>query len=190
MLNERPATPRPIAPARARRKSLKVPASGSVADSNGSPPPPYVRQGADAGSRIEDLLGSPLSMTSQMVEYFNNGRSPGGVGSPAPESWVDEQSQGELRNLLVRAEETISERENGELKNMQHMPLRSYLAARAQLDLQCVQGALPGEQALEGQASNFDCSSTFLPCVVTCRIPSRFRPSARAVAIYLLSHAT
>jgi hypothetical protein len=113
MFAQAPATPRPIAPGRAKRK---VPASGGRGDSRDtkqSPPPPYDRQGSDARPRPDNLLGSPVPMTTQMVEYFAGGARSSGEGSPAPEQWVDEQSQQEMRNLLARAEEAIQERENG-----------------------------------------------------------------------------
>jgi hypothetical protein len=92
---ERPTTPRPIAPARARRK----PPTPSKLPS--APPPPYEAPRAS-------LLGSPLPATAQLIEFF--------AEPPAQprEDWVEQKARTDLRDLLVRADATIRERENGQ----------------------------------------------------------------------------
>lgn len=96
-----PPTPRPKPPAKLRRSSsarLKT-----------SPPPPY-RLPADemAEPTLETLLGSPVSVTAQMLGYFAS-QNPGAI----PEEWINSKSREELRELLARAEQTIKAREGG-----------------------------------------------------------------------------
>ncbi|KAF9782739.1 hypothetical protein BJ322DRAFT_168297 [Thelephora terrestris] len=102
--DETRTTPRPQPPAKVRARkssqaSTKVSPRGKA--SSGSPPPPYY-------STSEPVLGSPLPVTSQLLES-NNG---GNVGDgPGPETWLLEKSREELSGLLSKAEGIIKSRE-------------------------------------------------------------------------------
>ena len=101
LANPGPSTPRPKPPAKARRSSsLRL---------KSSPPPPYVLAPEDRQQpRLETLLGSPVVATSQILGYFGNDGA-----EQVTEDWLNERSRDELRDLLVRAEMTIKEREDG-----------------------------------------------------------------------------
>ena len=97
-------TPRPKPPAKVRARrtsqaSTKVSPRGKA--SSGSPPPPYY-------STSDSVLGSPLPVTSQLLEA--NGGVNAGDG-PGPESWLLEKSREELSGLLSKAEGIIKSRE-------------------------------------------------------------------------------
>ena len=69
--------------------------------SSGSPPPPYY-------STSDSVLGSPLPVTSQLIEANSGGNAGDG---PGPESWLLEKSREELSGLLSKAEGIIKSRE-------------------------------------------------------------------------------
>jgi hypothetical protein len=113
--NQAPSTPRPVAPGRAKRMATTPGVAATL--SKASPPPPYTQQEYLARSRVDSLLGSPVAITSQMLEYFS-GPQPSSprasiVAPSGPEDWMEEKSREELRELLVRADQTIKERESG-----------------------------------------------------------------------------
>ena len=54
------------------------------------------------------MLGSPLPVTSQLLEASNGGSSRDG---PGPQSWLLEKSREELSGLLTKAEGIIKSRE-------------------------------------------------------------------------------
>ena len=118
------ASPRPKPPAKVRARkssqaSMKAPPRGKA--SSGSPPPPYY-------SPSEPVLGSPLPVTSQLLEASNGGNSGDG---PGPESWLLEKSREELSGLLTKAEGIIKSRE----ERMCSLPL--HLSPRASLHFPC-----------------------------------------------------
>jgi hypothetical protein len=102
--DETRTTPRPQPPAKVRARkssqaSTKVSPRGKA--SSGSPPPPY-------HSASDPVLGSPLPVTSQLLEANSGGN--GGDG-PGPKSWLLEKSREELSGLLSKAEGIIKSRE-------------------------------------------------------------------------------
>jgi hypothetical protein len=100
LANSGPSTPRPKPPAKARRASTRQ---------KSSPPPPYVLKPDDQQRpMLETLLGSPVMATSQILDFFGKEGS-----EQSAEDWLHERSRDELRELLVRAEQTIKEREDG-----------------------------------------------------------------------------
>ena len=112
--DETRATPRPQPPAKVRaRKSSQPPVKLSTRGkaSSGSPPPPYYNPS-------DSVLGSPLPVTSQLLEASTGGN--GGDG-PGPESWLLEKSREELSGLLTKAEGIIKSRE----ERMSLIPLLS-----------------------------------------------------------------
>jgi hypothetical protein len=117
LANSMTATPRPVAPGRAKRMaSVPRPAATRTAVSprvKSSPPPPYAQR--DIGrQRVDSLLGSPVAVTSQMVEYFRPSLHVESTHEASgPEDWMEEKSREELHDLLVRADQTIKEREDG-----------------------------------------------------------------------------
>lgn len=105
------ATPRPIPPGRARRRLTSTPGLVNKPPLL-VPPPPYAET---AKPLLGSLLGSPVIMTTQIMEYFSARAqgSPTGLGPLKPEEWVNERSREELRDLLTKAEQTIKERGEG-----------------------------------------------------------------------------
>ena len=89
---------------------MKVSPRGKA--SSGSPPPPYY-------STSDSVLGSPLSVTSQLLEASNSG------DGPAPQSWLLEKSREELSGLLNKAEGIIKSRE--ERMSLSYSPLSAFL---------------------------------------------------------------
>ena len=102
-------TPRPRPPAKARRStSLKTV----------STPPPAYAAAFDLSPNKKSLpdaslLGSPLLATFRRVGWDNNNQLP--PTSEEDREWMNEKSREELSELLLKAEDLIRERENGNL---------------------------------------------------------------------------
>ncbi|KAA1466471.1 hypothetical protein DENSPDRAFT_36206 [Dentipellis sp. KUC8613] len=105
------ATPRPRPPAKARQTSSQY---------KGSPPPPYVlplshlsTRGLSSSISGETILGSPISVTAQLVRSLG-GDSPSrnsDESAAAVEEWLNERSREELSDLLLTANGVIRARE-------------------------------------------------------------------------------
>jgi hypothetical protein len=119
MLSDERTTPRPQPPAKVRARkssqaSTKVSPRGKA--SSGSPPPPYY-------SPSDSVLGSPLPVTSRLLEASDGGN--GGDG-PGPDSWLLEKSREELSGLLNKAEGILKSREERTSLTLSHpLSLRS-----------------------------------------------------------------
>lgn len=60
----------------------------------------------------QDILGSPMAKTFQMVGWDIPNEEPGET-EPDDIAWINEKSREELKELLVKADVLIKERENG-----------------------------------------------------------------------------
>lgn len=89
-----PETPRPRPPAKVRRTKTAP-----------SPPPGYYTPSTF-------LLGSPIAATFQRVGWDADPLSP----ATEDLEWMNEKSREELSDLLVKADDLIKERENGQFK--------------------------------------------------------------------------
>jgi hypothetical protein len=156
LANSMTATPRPVAPGRAKRMaSVPRPAATRTAVSprvKSSPPPPYAQR--DIGrQRVDSLLGSPVAVTSQMVEYFRPSLHVESTHEASgPEDWMEEKSREELHDLLVRADQTIKEREDGMYNILRTLHILTMIY-RTKLDLVCLQGPVPRQHPTEREAS-------------------------------------
>jgi hypothetical protein len=118
MLVNRSSTPKPIAPARARRNMASAPSPSPRGRSHVnelSPPPPYARM-EPSSHHDNGLLVAPVPVTARIAEYMSTlqEESPRGRSSTLEsETWRKDRSHDELRGLLQRAEETIKDRESG-----------------------------------------------------------------------------
>ncbi|KAF8204623.1 hypothetical protein BJ912DRAFT_919248 [Pholiota molesta] len=98
-------TPRPLPPAKARRAMQKL---------SSSPPPAYGSPFTfPARSHVrQDILGSPMTTTFQMVGWDGIGEHALPTETPEDMAWVNEKSREELKGLLLKADGIIREREN------------------------------------------------------------------------------
>ncbi|KAF9480715.1 hypothetical protein BDN70DRAFT_877286 [Pholiota conissans] len=100
-------TPRPLPPAKARRASAMQKLSSS-------PPPAYGSPFTFPARRHtrQDILGSPMATTFQMVGWDAVGEHPLPSETPDDMAWINEKSREELKDLLLKADDIIREREN------------------------------------------------------------------------------
>ena len=102
-------TPRPRPPAKARRSASLKAAS--------TPPPAYAAAfDLSPGKKSPpdaSLLGSPLLATFRRVGWDNSNQLP--PTSEEDREWMNEKSREELSELLLKAEDLIRDRENGNL---------------------------------------------------------------------------
>ncbi|PPQ63145.1 hypothetical protein CVT24_005784 [Panaeolus cyanescens] len=99
-------TPRPLPPAKARRTLQKT---------SSTPPPAYGSPFSfpSRGNSRQDILGSPMVNTFQMVGWGADHPQPQ-EASDLPEDleWMNEKSREELKDLLLKADGILKEREN------------------------------------------------------------------------------
>ncbi|KAF9057806.1 hypothetical protein BJ165DRAFT_77722 [Panaeolus papilionaceus] len=102
MLASSTETPRPLPPAKTRRAKAST------------PPPAYGSPFSfpSRGDARKDILGSPMVTTFQMVGWGADPPQPEGSELPADLEWMNEKSREELRDLLLKADGILKEREN------------------------------------------------------------------------------
>jgi hypothetical protein len=123
---DRPATPRPRPPAKARR-ALSTTTAPALFLTTSSPT-------TLTDPQADGFLASPARITP----HFSLHSGPQSAIDPLqPTDWANEQSKEELRQLLHKAESTIKERETGGL-SVEYMlkvyVLMFYSSVRARVD--------------------------------------------------------
>ncbi|KJA29701.1 hypothetical protein HYPSUDRAFT_196048 [Hypholoma sublateritium FD-334 SS-4] len=101
-------TPRPLPPAKARKAS-------AMQKMSSSPPPAYGSPFTFPARRQlrQNILGSPMATTFQMVGWDSVGDNEQLNGTVMDDvAWMNEKSREELKDLLLKADVLIKEREN------------------------------------------------------------------------------